>query len=171
MAAFTAPLIRCPSCRRALDNHGRICKYCGAPLDGALPVEPEAARKAASAAAWAPPPDPRIAGPTAVAHPPVDLTQARLAPSWQRVVAWIVDVVLLAAVGLGIVLLMRRDTREISGGMSDAQLDAMFNAAMFNQSLLGGFLLLVFLGWPLWEASRFRATPGKQLLGLQVVSV
>lgn len=96
-----------------------------------------------------------------------------LADLGPRLGAAIVDALIIAPIVFGIYILYETPTNVLVRGQhSSEDLTAMLNVVFYNQAMrnrvLGAFMILYTLLWPLWESSALQATPGKLLFKLKV---
>lgn len=173
----------CARCGRTLPEGAAFCPACGAPVaatSGTSPPAPAATAGPIAAAAetapdamtggampaWTSAPAPAwTSAPTPAAAAPV-----RYGGFWRRVVAFIVDGLIVGGVmlpfGMGLGL------AQLNAIMSD-ELTAEALYALIATSMFVWFIRVI-VSWLYgagFESSKFQATPGKMLLGLKVTDL
>jgi uncharacterized RDD family membrane protein YckC len=140
--------LHCPKCGTEIPERASACPACGAPAAGLSGVESEVVS----------PSEQRLGTRIQVAY----------AGFWLRVVAYLIDSILLGVV-LGIVVLM--PLLERAGIPADNPWVLITGS---SRQILAINLLMTMAGWLYWaglESSAWQATIGKRALGLQVTDL
>ncbi len=151
----------CNKCGAPNDAAAQFCSRCGTALNPAsVPAQasvPVAAPAPAAAVSYAP-------------YAPVPVAGVRYGGFWIRVVAFIIDAIIVRAVATPIALAFG-----LSGGMAGMMSGVPYSGLMFH--LVGGgvlFLVVVAGSW-LYEAfmlsSPYQATLGKMIFGMKVTDL
>jgi uncharacterized RDD family membrane protein YckC len=161
----------CARCGKPVPEGAAFCPSCGAPVGASRisppPLDPPPASEAsgATAAVW---PSPAAGAPAPAAPAAVVV---RYGGFWRRVLAFIVDGLIIGAVML-----------PFGVGLGLANLEAALNSdemgseklmSMIAASMLVWFIRVI-VSWAYgagFESSRFQATPGKMLVGVRVTDL
>ena len=164
----------CARCGKPLPEAAGFCPNCGAPVAAATAAFVPPAHVATAYGATgstATPAAETMAGPPPGMAPPAAAVAVHYGGFWRRVVAFIVDGLIIGAVmlpfgiGLGLAHMMTLFHEEEMTG-------EMF-ASMLAASMMV-WLIRVLVSWIYgagFESSRFQATPGKMLLALKVTDL
>ena len=157
----------CAHCGKPLPDGAAYCPGCGAaaPTLLAAPAPPPGRVEGSAGDPSAGPLPSAASGPAAVAEPAV-----RYAGFWRRVLAYIVDGIIIGAVmtpfGVGIGL--AHVAAALNHEMTPEALGALVMASLFVWGLR---MLVSWIYGAAFESSRWQATPGKMLLGMKVTDL
>lgn len=123
-----------------------------------------------------PPPAPDVYAPPPLQQPQVSVAELDYAGFWQRVGAWIIDILVLmipsmiAMYFLGGMEAYKHFLEQMQGGSSDMSA-ALRDYVAATESSTVASMVITFLYYVFFETSKWQATPGKLALRLRVTDI